>query len=44
MYTKENQRLKFQFILARDKKRPVSSVLYYQARKKGLWVALESWN
>ena len=24
------------------KKRPGSSVLYYQARKKGFWVALEA--
>ena len=41
MCTKENQRLKFQFILGKARKRPGSSVLYYQAREKGFWAALE---
>ena len=33
----------FEFILGKAKKLPGSSVLYYQARDKGLWAALEAW-
>ena len=42
MYIKENEGLKFQIILGKARKRPGSSVLYYQARKKGFWAALEA--
>ena len=42
MYIKKNQVLKFQFILGNARKRPGSSVLYYQAREKGFWAALEA--
>ena len=40
---KTKSRVKFQFILGKANKRPGSSVLYYQAREKGFWVALEAW-
>ena len=33
----------FEFILGKAEKRPGSSVLSYQAREKGFWVALEVW-
>ena len=41
---KENQGLKFQFILGKARKRPGSSVLYYQVQEKGFWAALEAWD
>ena len=40
---KKNQGLKFQYILGKAKERPGSSVLYYQARQKCFWAALEAW-
>ena len=42
MYTKENERLIFQFILGKSKKRPGSSVEYIQVQEKGFWAALEA--
>ena len=43
MCIKENQRLEFKFILGKARKRPGSSVLYYQAPEKGFLGALEAW-
>ena len=43
MYIKENPGLNFQIILGKARKRPVSSDLYYQAREKCFWAALEAW-
>ena len=42
MYTKENQGLKFQFILGNDRKHPGSSVSYYQAQEQRFWAALQA--
>ena len=44
MFIKENRGLKFQFILEEARKRPGSSVLYYEAREKGFWAALKAWD
>ena len=43
MYTKESKKLMFQFILGKGKKRPATSVWYYQAQEKSFWAALEAW-
>ena len=42
MYIKEYQGLKFQLILGKARKRPGSSVLYYQARETSFWAALKA--
>ena len=33
----------FELMLGKAKKRPGSSVLYYQALEKGFWAALKAW-
>ena len=43
MYIKENQRLKFQFLLGDAKKCLGSSVLNYQAREQRFWADLKAW-
>ena len=43
MYIKENQRLKFQFILGDAKNCLGSSVSYYQAREHCFWADLKAW-
>ena len=43
MYIKENQRLKFQFILGNAKTRLGSNVPYQQAREQGFWADLKAW-
>ena len=43
MYIKENQRLKFQFILGYAKNCLGSSVLYYQAQEQRFWANLKAW-
>ena len=43
MYIKENQGLKFQFILGDAKKRLGSSVLNYQTRVQRFWADLKAW-
>ena len=43
MYIKENQRLKFQFILAEAKHCLGSSVLNYQAEEQRFWADPKAW-
>ena len=43
MYIKENQALKFQFLLGDAKNCLGSSVLYYQAWEQRFWVDLKAW-
>ena len=43
MYIKENQRLKFQFLLGDAKNCLGSSVSYYQAREQHFWADLKAW-
>ena len=43
MYLKENQGLKFQFILGDAKNCLGSKVSYYQARKERFWADLKAW-
>ena len=43
MYIKENQKLKFQFILGDAKTYLGSSVLYSQAQKQRFWADLKAW-
>ena len=43
MYIKENQGLKFQFLLGDAKNCLGSSVSYYQAREQRFWADLKAW-
>ena len=43
MYIKENQGLKFQFILGNAKNRLGSNVPYHQAREQRFWADLKAW-
>ena len=43
LFTRENQELKFQFILVKAKRCPGNSVSYYYARKKSVSAALKAW-
>ena len=43
MYIKENQGLKFQFLLEDAKNCLGSSALYYQARQQRFWADLKAW-
>ena len=43
MYIKDNQGLKFQFILGDAKIRLGSSVSYHQAREERFWAYLKAW-
>ena len=42
-YIKENQGLKFQFLLGDGKKRLGSYVSYHQTREQRFWAALKAW-
>ena len=43
LYNKKKQGFMFELLLGNAEKRPGSSILFYQAREKGFWAALEAW-